>query len=318
MAAAVSTTRLRFGVLVASVALLGCDGGDSGPTRGRTPGETIPAAEPARAPLCAPLRSRVVGRVVTRAATELSGLAVSRSQAGVLWTHNDSGDRARILALAPDGGLIADVAVSGAENVDWEDLAIGQGDGGDVLYLGDIGDNLAVRSAVVVYRVPEPPLRGGAPSATGPARRLVLRYPDGPHDAEALLVDPASGALVIATKGFRGASRLYVADRPSSTTATTLRAVGEVRLEEPALITAGDVSADGRTIALRTYESVFVWSRHRNEPLAAAVRRPPCTAPADLLVEGQGEALALTSDGTAFYTVPEGERPALRRHAPED
>jgi hypothetical protein len=278
----------------------------------------MPAAEPHRAPLCTSLHSRVVGRVGTRAATELSGLAVSRSQAGVLWTHNDSGDRARVLALAPDGRLLADVAVTGAENVDWEDIAIGRGGGGDVLYLGDIGDNLAVRSAVVVYRVPAPRLRGGAPSATGPARRLVLRYPDGPRDAEALLVDPASGALLIVAKGSRGASRLYAADHSSGDTATTLRAVGEVRLEEPSLITAGAVSADGRTIALRTYESVFVWSRHRRERLAAAMRRPPCAAPADLLVDGQGEALGLTSDGTAFYTVPEGERPALRRYAPEE
>jgi hypothetical protein len=36
-------------------------------------------------------------------------------------------------------------------------------------------------------------------------------------------------------------------------------------------------------------------------------------ADADLLREGQGESLALTADGRAFYTVPEGERPPLRR-----
>jgi hypothetical protein len=303
-------------MIVAGLALLGCDGGDSGPARGGAPSETMSAAGPARHVLCTGLRARVTGRVATAAASELSGLAVSRSQADVLWTHNDSGDRARVLALAPDGRLLADVAVTGAENVDWEDLAIGPAGGADALFLGDIGDNLAVRTAIVVYRVPEPRVRGGAPSATGPTQRLMLRYPDGPHDAEALLVDPSSGALVIATKGSQETARLYVASNPSTNAATTLRSIGEVRLDDPPLVTAGDVSADGRTIALRTDDRVFVWLRHRGEPLATALRRRPCAARADLLVEGQGEALALAPDGRAFYTVPEGDRPALRRYAP--
>ena len=76
------------------------------------------------------------------------------------------------------------------------------------------------------------------------------------------------------------------------------------------------MSADGRTVVLRTYDRAFVWSRRGSESVASTLRRRPCTADADLLVEGQGEALALTRDGRAFYTVPEGRRPALRRYAP--
>ena len=309
---------LRLGTaIVAALALFGCDGGDSDvPQRDRPLIEKIPAGGPPGHPLCTELRARVTGRVAAAAATELSGLAVSRSQPGVLWTHNDSGDRARVLALAPDGRLLADVAVTGAENVDWEDLSVGPGGVGDALFLGDIGDNLAVRPAIVVYRMEEPRLRGGAPSATAPAQRLVLRYPDGPHDAEALLVDPSSGALVIATKGLGEPVRLYVADDPSATAITTMRPVGKAPLDGSPLVTAGDISADGRTIALRAYGRVFVWSRRRGESLAAAMRRTPCTAPADLLVEGQGEALGLSPDGRAFYTVPEGEQPPLRRYFP--
>jgi hypothetical protein len=79
-------------------------------------------------------------------------------------------------------------------------------------------------------------------------------------------------------------------------------------------VTAGDVSADGRTVALRTYDRAYVWRRRSGETVAAALRRPPCRADAGLLREGQGEALALTRDGRAFITVPEGSRPALRRY----
>jgi hypothetical protein len=76
------------------------------------------------------------------------------------------------------------------------------------------------------------------------------------------------------------------------------------------------VSADGRTIVLRTYDSAYAWRRRAGESVAAALRRKPFTVKAGLLVEGQGEALALTRDGRAFYTVPEGTEPALRRYEP--
>lgn len=256
----------------------------------------------------------MTGRIGAPAATELSGLVLSRSQPGVLWTHNDSGDRARLLAVTPAGRLLADVAVAGAENVDWEDVAIGPAPGGgDALYVADTGDNLARRRRVAVFRVREPRPASGAASA--PAARLALRYADGPHDAEALLVDPASGALVVVTKGFAGTAGVYVARRPAPGATTLLRGSGRLAIGGGDAVTAGDVSADGRTVVVRTYARALVWTRRPGEPLAAVLRRRPCVAPAELLAEGQGEALALGGDGRAFHTVPEGSRPAIRRYA---
>ena len=110
---------------------------------------------------------------------------LSRSQAGVLWAHNDSGDRPRVLrASAPTARLLADVAVTGAESFDWEDIA--RRAARDALLLGDIGDNLAQRATVVVYRVARAARRRRR-TATAPAQRYELRYADGAHDAEALL-----------------------------------------------------------------------------------------------------------------------------------
>jgi hypothetical protein len=313
-------TGLRLSAIVAAALLpLGCDiGGSPDPQPDRAPTHTAHALRGAPgATLCKRLRARVTGRVGAAEATELSGLALSRSNRGVLWTHNDSGDLPRVFAVAPDGRLLADVAVTGAENVDWEDIAVGPAPGaGDALYIGDIGDNAARRSFVVVYRVPEPQLAGGMPGATAAARALRLRYPDRPHDAEALLVDPSSGAIFIVTKYLGGTARVFAAGARAGNTATTLRRAGTMSLGFGEEITAGDVSADGRTIVLRTYDRAFVWSRRGGESVASALRRRPCTARADLLVEGQAEALALTRDGRAFYTVPEGERPVLRRYAP--
>ena len=67
--------------------------------------------------------------------------------------------------------------------------------------MGDIGDNEATRAEINVYRVSEPTVPGpGGTAASAASERIVLRYADGPHDAEALLVDARNGDLVIITK----------------------------------------------------------------------------------------------------------------------
>jgi hypothetical protein len=297
--------------LVAATALLllGCGGGDDAPAK-----TTAAKAKPKRPVLCGRLRGTVTGHVSAPDAKELSGLALSRLQANVLWTHNDSGDTARVFAIDTAGKLLAQLTVPGAEAVDWEDIAVGpRGD----LYLADIGDNLAKRPSVVVYRVPEPKVTGSAGAAqTGPATRYELRYPDGARDAEALLVDPRTGALTIVSKSFGGTAGIYTAASPSATAPTTLTKAGTLSLGIGEAVTAGDVAADGRTVALRTYDRAFVWSKTAKASVPATLRRRSCSPSISLLDEGQGEALALSRHGTSFLTVPEGANPALRRYAP--
>jgi hypothetical protein len=240
---------------------------------------------------------RKTGRVDAAGATELSGLALSRS--GLLWAHNDSGDSPRLFAFDRRGRLRREVAVGNAQAIDWEDIAIR----GRTLYVGDIGDNLAQRPNVTVYRLAEPR------TTSAQAQRIDLRYADGARDAETLLVDPRTGAIVVVTKDLGGVAGVYVAAKGKLVKRATL----ELGVGQP--LTAGDVSADGRTIVLRSYDRAFVYPRRRGESLVHALRRKPCTAGADLLDEGQGESLALTRDGRAFYTLPEGVNPILRRYA---
>ncbi len=305
--------------LAAAAAGGGCGGDEAAPGANGTRGEVVirgaglGAARPGPPALCRKLDVRIVGRVDAAAATELSGLVLSRSQRGVLWAHNDSGDVPRLLAVGLDGRLLGEVALTGAEAFDWEDIAAGP----KHLYVGDIGDNVPQRDELVVYRVPEPRVTGGGASpASAPAGRIELRYPDGRHNAEALLRDPVSGDLVVVTKRRSGRARIYVARDPAAGATTTMRRRGSVEVDDGEEVTAGDVSADGRTIVLRTYTSAYVWTRRPGERVAAALKRTPCTAGAGLAAEGQGEALALAADGRAFYTVPEGPTPPIRRYAP--
>ena len=305
-------------VLGAAVGATAC-GGDDAPattTGARTATAATVATAAPRAPtpaICGPLRARVVGHVGADGATELSGLAVSAAQPGVLWTHNDSGDRPRLLALRTDGSLIAGLDVPGAEATDWEDIAVGPG--GDLL-VGDIGDNAARRDGIDVYRVPEPRLADG-PAATAPATRLRLTYPDGAHDAESLLADRRTGEVVIVTKQLSGRSGVYTGKLPprGAPVTATLRHAGDLELGLGGLATAGDVSADGATIAVRTYTALYAWTRRPGRSLAATMTgRRPCTGQVPLGREGQGEAHALARDGRSFFTVPEGAAATLRRY----
>jgi hypothetical protein len=265
-------------------------------------------AAPRKPALCRALRVRVTGRVADPSANELSGLVRSPSQPDLLWSHDDSGAGPVLYGLRTDGRVATRPTVTGAQNVDWEDIAAGPG---PLLYVGDIGDNARSRASIDVYRVAEP--RVGA-AATAPAARLRLHYPDGPHDAETLLVDPLRGDLVVITKTIGGASAYRTSARLPAGSDTKL---GPARpVAGVSFATGGDVSADGRIVAVRGYARVAVWLRHGRERLTTTLARTPCVSPTSLLSEGQGEALALDRHGRSFITVAEGTPAVLRRYVP--
>ena len=135
---------------------------------------------------------------------ESSGVAASREHSGVLWTHNDSGGEPEVHAVDPTGRLLGRVRLTGAENKDWEDIALGPCPSGECLYIADIGDNRGSRKDVEIYRIPEPDLNAPA----GPrAERFRVRYPDGPRDAEALFLLPSGELFVISKESTPGLYR---------------------------------------------------------------------------------------------------------------
>jgi hypothetical protein len=275
-------------LIVAALAACG-DGTDTSTPATNTTTTTMPVA----ARLCSGSQPRQTGALPGAGLNEVSGLVASRTNAGVLWAHNDSGNAPRVFAIDTNGGLRATVTVNGAPLVDWEAIAID----GETLYVGDIGDNQRVRPAIALARVPEPALTATRVTATA----FEVRYPDGPHDAEAMMIDPVNDRIVIVTKEFGGNSAVYSTplDAPG-----TLQLDTQLELGPGELVTAGDISTRGDTIVLRTYSHVLVWSRHGDESLAAAFAREPCAAPAP--ADLQGEALALMPPDERFVTTSEG------------
>lgn len=185
--------------------------------------------------------------------TEVSGVAASPSGGGTTWVINDSGDVAQLYGIGADAS-VREVAVTGAGAADWEDLAAGRGPGGEpVLW---IADNDATRLFVTIYRVPEP----GAGDTSAAAAAIDVRYPDGAHDAEALMADPA-GPLLIATKD-PGRSRLFAVDPPDGSGSVTARDVGSFATsgQPTTLVTGASVAPDRGLVAVRTYGAVWLYA----------------------------------------------------------
>jgi hypothetical protein len=131
-------------------------------------------------------------------------------------------------------------------------VAVGPCPAGSCIYVADIGDNKAERNQIVIYRLAEPAEPGGSAKVSDVIRAT---YPDGAHDAEALLVAP-DGRLYIVTKGETGPVALYRFPSDRGGAAVRLERVGEPRdprsAGEDDRITDGAVSPDGRWIVLRS------------------------------------------------------------------
>lgn len=215
--------------------------------------------------------AHIIAHLENARVSESSGLVASRSKQGIYWTHNDSGDGPFLYAFDARGRGYGRWRVRGARAVDWEDIAIGPGPvrGRWYLYIGDIGDNGRNRKEIVVYRVPEPKVAGPGDCQvgcdTGPATAIRLRYPDGPHNAEALLVHAATAEMYIVTKADSGDPETRVYRAPPR--AGALAPVATLRVPEPFFIamaggiTGGEISPDGRRVVLsdyfRAYEAAF-------------------------------------------------------------
>ena len=249
--------------------------------------------------------------------SESSGLVASRTLPGAYWTHNDSGDGPFIYAFNTRGESLAVFRVTGAKARDWEDISAGPGPqrNRSYLYIGDIGDNNAARSDIVVYRIPEPDLKTAnrnssksRPAATENAEAIRLTYPDGKHDAETLLVHPSTGNLYIMTKVAFANPVVYEAPAPLNTgKPITLRRIGEVRVPSifGGAITGGSVSPDGRKVAFcdyfQGYEMVLpASSRNFND-----IWKQTMTG-FDLGKRKQGESIAYRLDGNALLATSEG------------
>jgi hypothetical protein len=219
---------------------------------------------------------------------ESSGLAPSLRTPDLLWTLNDSGGPTTLYALTTQGQTLGEIKVNNAENVDWEDLASGpNSDGQPTLFIADIGDNKKARPSIQIYEIPEPEITPNAkPKKIAPTRTWNLRYPDGPANAETLLVHPKTGRLHILTKTLLGTATLYsvpaihqpdtvqVLEKITTLNFPLLNKTGKRPIDN-LMTTGGSLSSDANRLVIATYNSLYEWTLPNGQLTAQALDTTP-------------------------------------------
>lgn len=256
----------------------------------------------------------VTGKLSNKEMDEISGIAASSVNKDIYYIHNDSGDTSRFFAIKPDGQLKSTIYFKGdpdeAQGVgDFEDIAVGPGPvpGKSYVYAGDIGDNASNRKLIAIFRMEESSKWTTVSIAHAKSVPLHLIYPDGPKDAETMMIDPIGKLLYIISKRHDtvGVYTTPLNYRPNDTVMLTKRC----SLFFPGLkpfkwITAGDISKDGQQVLVKSYVKVYYWRRKNNEPIWQTLQRKPEELPYKM--ERQGEAIGFTPDGKGYYTTSEG------------
>lgn len=221
---------------------------------------------------------------------ETSGLAVSRRDPGLLWSHNDSGNAAELFGLDLTGTVRQRVRVP-IKTRDWEDISAARCQLNDCLYIADIGDNSQARRQIRIHRVAEP-----APGETeaAPPESFNGTYADGPHNAEAMFVI-GEDFFIITRDRTGGVYRSTHLGRNE----LSFRRIGQLGLGS---VTDAEASSDEKTVVVRTSHQ---FALYRTDDLIAGRDAPYVRIPIDGLKEAQGEGVAL--DGGMVYLSSEGK-----------
>lgn len=235
--------------------------------------------------------------------SEASGIAYSTTNPGKIWAHNDSGHPNTLFLIDENTGeIVARYQISGTVNTDWEDMevSVGPTDGQSYIYISDTGDNDRKHSSYTIYRFAEPRYEashyGKIITITDTqVDRILFRYPDGKHDTEALLVDPLTKDIFLATKS-GVVSYLYAIPYPQKVNEIyTIYKAGDFSFRETSAATA---SLDGQKVLIKNRQEIFYWERNGNESMVKMLSRTPEKAP--YIGEPQGEAICFGPDYNYF------------------
>ena len=236
---------------------------------------------------------------------ESSGLACSRNTPGVFWTHNDSGDAARIYAFDAEGKDLGCCVLGDVYAFDWEDIASFRREQKSYLLVGDIGNNGLAATVQILYLIEEPavdPKRGVAIKQVPIVQTIHYYYEDDHRDCEALAVDPTSRTILLATRERQQECYLYRMSWPNNDPkkATAARKIATLKIPP---VTAMDVSPDGRRAVVLTYGNAYEYTRGPEEDWTKAFSRPGRVIAMPQRV--QGESICYGPDGKTLYLTSE-------------
>ena len=268
-------------------------------------------------------KPEVVARLSSNDITESSGLAVSKCQQNVFWTHNDSGGGPFLYAFNSNGGSLGTWRLNGVRNADWEDMAtVKASDGTCYLFIGEIGDNENRRDSHAVYRVAEPRVSDATASSSKRDALpidtfdvLKFQYSNGRHNAEAMMVHPGTNDIYIVTKNLNGPAEVFKL-RPDFGGGEIQGASPIASIALPAIpngfVTGGDISPDGKRVVLSDYFTGFELILPNDAKRFDDIWTQKLI-PFDLGPRTIGESIAFANDENTVYATTENPNPPLIR-----
>jgi hypothetical protein len=155
-----------------------------------------------------------------------------------------------------------------------------------------------VHSDYAIYRLEEPM---AATDTVQLVDKIAFFYPDGSHNAEAMLVDPATKDIYIITKTDLK-SKIFKLAYPYSTTA--MNPVTDVGTLPYNYAVSAALSPGGNEIVVKTYDAIYDYPRKTGETILQALGNiKPVSLPYQ--PEPQGEAIVFANSDTGFYTLSE-------------
>jgi hypothetical protein len=248
------------------------------------------------------LPAKRLKQLTSKKMDEVSGIAASANNKGLMWAQNDSGNRPEIFLVDEKLSIRLTCKLEGAKNRDWEDIAVGPGPeaGKNYVYVADIGDNNSNHSLKYIYRFPEPIAGEEAQEVTiHEFDTIIFQLEDGKKDSEAIVVDPKTKDLYVISKREKPVY-LYQLKFPYAP-GDTLTAKKITSLPFTQIVSAA-ISSDGREVLLKNYDNVYYW-KTKGKPLGEVLTQKPQIL--EYTPEPQGEAITFKRDGTGFYTLSE-------------
>lgn len=242
--------------------------------------------------------------LINKPLREISGIISGNKNNKWVYVHEDSGNDNEMYIYNKSGKYQGYINLNGLKNNDWEDIAIGPGpvEGEKYIYIADFGDNNAVRKNISIVRFVEPNLSlldSNFVYQVNEYDVIAFEYPDGPRDAEALLINPITKDLIIVTK--REANcHVYSLPYPQRTDQKNM-AIFHGKLPFRRIV-AGDMNRTGTKILLKDEGAIYLWNVENN-PIETLFKQTPKKV--NYTPEVQGEALGWDDDGQGYFHISE-------------
>ena len=268
----------------------------------------------------------IAGQINDKRIKESSGLAYSTRSERVLWTINDSGNKAEIYAINVKGERLGTVKLKGVKNKDWEDISSFKYQGKSYLLIADVGDNKAKRDSLSLHFIKEPQLKRLSKNnklKISPAWSIDFSYEDGPRDCESVAVNMTDQQVMLlskrnhppvlyqlplvnhSNKGKQIAKRVMPLSNLPPANPTDITNLKHMAFNgQP---TAMDISQDGKSAIVLTYvRAYYFYNPQANNSRDVFQTKPHII---DLPYLEQAEAISFGSNNQTVFITSEG-RPA--------